>query len=157
MSQPFIVRRFVLAAPVLAALVVAGCGSDNSSSSSSTATTPAITKAQFVAKANAICAKGNQVTDKAGASLSSHPTPAQVAAVVKATFAPSVQAQIDQVRALGAPAGDEATVKKFLDDAQADLNRLKSDPSLLTQNQDTFADFGKLAHPYGLKECDKQT
>jgi outer membrane murein-binding lipoprotein Lpp len=148
--------RVTMAAALVVGLVVAGCGSsDKSSSSSSTPTTAAITKAQFVSKANAICAKGNKLTDAAGASLGNHPTPAQISATVRTRFAPAVQAQITAIRALGAPTGDEATVTKFLDLAQADLDKVKGNPSLLVAQRDAFGDFAKLAHPYGLTECDK--
>ena len=160
MPQPLRFKRnpvhVAMSAALVVAVVVAGCGSsDKSSSSSSTPTTPAITKAQFVSKANAICTKGNKLTDAAGASLGNHPTPAQVAAMVKTRFASAVQAQITAIRALGAPAGDQATVTKFLDLAQADLDKVKANPALLVGQRDAFADFAKLAHPYGLTECDK--
>jgi outer membrane murein-binding lipoprotein Lpp len=148
--------RVAMAAALVVGLVVAGCGSnDNSSSSSSTPTTVAITKAQFLSKANAICAQGNKLTDAAGASLGNHPTPARISAMVHTRFAPAVQAQITGIRALGAPAGDEATVTKFLDLAQADLDKVKANPSLLVSQGDAFGDFAKVAHPYGLTECDK--
>ena len=65
-----------------------------------------------------------------------------------------IQTQIDQVKALGAPSGDEATVSNFLGLAQADLNKLKSDPTILHAGKsDPFADFAKVAHPYGLTAC----
>ncbi len=38
--------------------------------------------------------------------------------------------------------------------AQADLNKVKSNPALLaTGGTSPFADFAKVAHPYGLKAC----
>src|SRR5437763_7826577 len=118
------VRRLcpmAIAALAIAVLGAAGCGSSSKSSKSTTTSTPAISKADFVAKANAICAKGNKVTAAAGKKLGKSASKAQVTALVKGTDVPSIQAQITGVRALGAPSGDEATVKKFLDLAQADL------------------------------------
>ena len=116
---------------------------------SSTATT-ALTKAQFVARANAICTTGNNQIAAADAKLSKNPTKAQITAVVKTTTAPSIQAQINGIRALGAPSGDQATVTNMLNLAQADLNKVKSNPaSLATGGASPFADFAKVAKTYG--------
>ncbi|MGH2974313.1 MAG: hypothetical protein ACRDLL_05510 [Solirubrobacterales bacterium] len=144
-----------IAAILIVGLGAAGCGSSSSSSSSSSTTTSTtgITKTEFLVKANAICTVGNKVLNKVGAKLGKSPSQAQVTAVVKAAYAPSIQGQINGIRALGAPAGDEATVTNMLDLAQADLNKLKSDPTLLVKQNDTFANFAKIAHPYGLTKC----
>ncbi len=123
-----------------------GCGSSSK---------PAISKTAFLSKANAICAHGNSVTNAAGAKLGTNPTQAQVTAVVKTEFVPSIQGSINSIRALGAPSGDQATVTNMLNVAQADLNKVKSNPLLLASNSSPFADFAKVAHPYGLTDCAK--
>ena len=87
------------------------------------------------------------------ARLGNSPTPAQVAAAVKSTTIPAIQAQINQVRALGAPSADQATVTNMLNLAQADLNKVKSNPALLQGKSSPFADFAKIAHRYGLTAC----
>jgi hypothetical protein len=143
-----------IAALVIATLGAAGCGS---SSKSTTTSTPALTKADFLARGNAICTNGNKVTDAAASKLGKSPSKAQVVASVKSTTVPSIQAQITAIRALGAPSGDEATVTKFLDLAQADLNKIKSNPAVLFSNVNSFADFAKIAHPYGLTACAKSS
>jgi hypothetical protein len=147
-----------IAVTMIAALGAAGCGSSSKSSSKSTTTsTPAITKADFLAKANAICKKGNKLNDAAASKLGKSPSKAQITAFVKSTNVPSIQAQITAVRALGAPSGDKATVTKFLDLAQADLNKIKSNPALVAGKTNQFANFAKIAHPYGLKACAKNS
>jgi hypothetical protein len=70
---------------------------------------------------------------------------------VNNTFVPNVQAAISGIRALGAPAGDEATVTSFLDTAQADLDKVKANPLQLSAS--LFANFAKPAHAYGLTQC----
>lgn len=137
-------------AALLLGIGAAGCGSSDSTDT----TTTAITKSAFVAQANAICTKGNKVQSAAGAKLGKNPSQAQFTAYTKDTVIPNIQGQIDSVRALGAPAGDEATVSHMLDLAQADLNKIKADPTLLQDNSDQFANFAKIAHPYGLTACD---
>jgi hypothetical protein len=134
---------------VLAAGVVAtGCGS---SSKTASTTTSSITKAEFVAKANAICGKADPVLSAAGAKLEAQPPKAEIEALVKGTYVPSIQAQITSIKALGVPAGEEETVTKMLALAQGDLERIKADPGLIAT--DVFADFAKVAHPYGLTAC----
>jgi hypothetical protein len=139
----------VIAGMLMVGLGVAGCG--GSARSTTSTPTTAITKGEFLARANAICGKDDPVLLAAGAKLASHPTETQIAAIVKGTYVPSIEAQITGVRALGAPSGDQATLTSMLNMVQADLNRLKSKPTLITT--DVFAGFAKVAHPYGLTAC----
>jgi hypothetical protein len=138
-------------------LTAAGCGSSGGASTASTAAAvapPSITKAEFVKKANAICAKGNAVNKAAGAKLGAQPSEQQVTAFVKGTEAPAIQGQIDAIKALGAPAGDEKTVANILALAQGAVEKVKREPRIVTTGTDVFAAFAKLAHPYGLTACD---
>ena len=139
----------VIAGMLMVGLGAAGCGG----SSSATKSTPAraITKAEFVAKANAICATADPVLSGAAAKLASLHTEGQIAAIVNGTYVPSIEAQVTGIRALGVPSGGQATVTSMLRLVQADLNRLKSKPTLV--GTDVFADFAKVAHPYGLTAC----
>ena len=151
---PRLLTGAALAATLVVGLAAAGCGSSSSSSKSTSSTaTTALTKTEFLAKANAICTQGNKQTDVANAKLSKNSTQGQIAAAIKTTTVPSIQAQIDGIRALGAPSGDQATVTNMLNLAQADLNKVKSNPTLLAGNTNPFADFAKVAHPYGLTAC----
>ena len=144
------VALLTAALPIL--LIAGGCGS--SESTESTATTAALTKAVFVKQANAICAAGNKATDKALGALTKKTPESQSITVVKTAFVPAVQTQITAIRHLGAPEGDEQTVTHMLDLAQADLKKIEGNPTLVFSASDEFADFAKVAHPYGLTECD---
>lgn len=143
-----------VATALLFALGVAGCGS--SSSSSDSTSTAAISKSEFLANGNAICTKGNAQTNAAANKTfdQKQPTQAQLTAFGTAQI-PIIQRQIDQIRALGVPSGDEATVKQMLDLAQSDLDKIKADPATASSSKDVFANFAKIAHPYGLTACDK--
>lgn len=150
--------RFFLIAMGSAALLavgIGGCGGGDSTTD--TATTAALTKAEFVKQANAICAEGNKETDAIFASFDKGEPKAEAETVIENQFVPSVQQQIDEIRALGAPEGDEATVEEMLDLAQADLETIESEPGIVIsgEEEDQFADFAKIGHPYGLTECDK--
>jgi hypothetical protein len=143
-------RGMATAGLLMVALIAAGCGS--SSNGDSTTSMASGTKAAFVAKANAICVKGTTQTEKAGQALGNNPTEQEAAVAVPAKFVPAVQAQIDELKALSAPSGEEVTVTSMLNLAQGDLNKVKSDPRLAFETK-TFADFAKVAHAYGLKSC----
>jgi hypothetical protein len=138
---------------LLIAGVVAGCGGSSTSSSAtkSTAAAATITKAQLVAKANAICTTGNGPILAAGAQLASHPSRAQVVSIVEHVYVPSIESQLSSIKALGVPAGEEAVVARMLKLAEADLAKLKHNPALVTT--DVFGGFARVAHPYGLVAC----
>jgi hypothetical protein len=147
-----------IAATLAVGLVAAGCGSSSSHTASTTAK-PALTKAQFLAQGNAICAQGNQKSAAAAKALEkvvgNHaPTQAQITAYVNGVFVPLIQSQIDQIKALGAPSGEQAALTRMLDIAQTDLNAVKSNPAaLVSNNSHPFANFAQVAHRYGLTAC----
>jgi len=146
----------LLAAGVLATgLIAAGCGDGNDDESSDTGTDAATapTKAEFVAEANEVCKQGNAELEAAGEeTFKGKPTQADLEAFVTDTLVPNVQGQIDDIRALGIPEGDEAVVNGFLDDAEGVLDDLEADPSLLDKG-DPFAAVNKELAAYGLTTC----
>jgi hypothetical protein len=142
--------RLSLAAMLAVALVAAGCGGDDNPS-----------KAEFLKKGNAICRKGNQAINQGARRTflragkpSGPPPPAELEKFATDTLIPNVQRQIDQIRDLGAPSGDEDQVNAILDQAQAALDKGKKDPTILTsEKQDPFQTVNKLAKDYGLTVC----
>jgi hypothetical protein len=146
-------RTVAIAAITSLGVGVAGCGgSGTSPKTTTTTTTAAISKAEFVAKANAICASADPNLAVENAKLAAtHPTPATVVAAVKGVYLPSVEAQLASIRALGTPAGDSATIARMLTLVQGDLARVRANPALITT--DVFGDFAKVAHGYGLTAC----
>jgi hypothetical protein len=141
-----------LALALIFGLGAAGCGSSNSSGTTSTA---ALTKPEFLAKGNAICKKGNKAINKAGKQVfrkNQKPSAATFNKFATNTLIPTIQSEISGVAALPAPAGDEATVKKIVDTAQADLNKAKANPALLKSNK-LFAASNQLTKSYGLTAC----
>ncbi len=147
---------------LFAGLLVAGCGS--SSSSTTTTTTAAISKAEFVAKGNAICAAGTKKEEAGfmafakqhGISEKEEPTKAQQAELVETVFAPNIQSQIDSVKALGAPSGEEQQVTSALETAQETLNKVKAKPELAFSEQNPFKATGEQLHALGLTQCAKE-
>jgi hypothetical protein len=141
---------------LIVGICVAGCGS----SSSTTETTTTISKAEFVAKGNAVCIKGEKAQEaEVNAFVKKHglenkkPSKAQEAELVEAVFAPNIQSQIDGVKALGAPSGEEPQVESALDLSQQALEKVEANPELAFGKQDPFAAAGKQLHALGLKKC----
>ena len=151
--------RLRLAAPLVAALAgivaLVGCGGSDSTKGTTSET---LTKSEFVAKANAICAKGNKEIRAAVQKLYSSgqaPSTAAQEKFVTATDIPSIQQQVDAVDALPARAGYEQQVQAIVDAADSALEKVKQNPSLITQQgqSDPFAKADKLTNSYGLTQC----
>jgi hypothetical protein len=139
-------------------LVLAACGSSNNNS---TSTTAALTKAEFVKKGNAICKKGNQQINKVAnqtftkKKYPNGPPPKSVQVKFATdTVIPSIQSQINGIKALGAPKGDETKVNAIITSAQGALDQAKKDPTILLQNgPGPFKQTNKLTNAYGLTVC----
>lgn len=149
-------RLVVALGGLIATFILAGCGGSSSSSSTSG---EALSKSQFLAQGNAICAKGEEEIQAAGKKVftsSKAPSQATQEKFATDTIIPNVQQQIDGIEALTPPSGDESQVKAITDAAQSALDKAKSDPTLLTDQgngADPFAQANKLADAYGLDKC----
>jgi hypothetical protein len=157
----------VLLAGVLAAvLILAGCGgggSDDSTTTTSDASTPSLSKADFIKRADAICEAGNKRTQSEYAayaeekklSSKNEPTPAQYAEVSDEIQVPAFKRQAEELRALGAPTGEEAKVTAMLDALDAGIEEVEeADPrKALESTSSMFVEADKLAIAYGLKVC----
>lgn len=139
---------WLLGSVLVVALIGAGCGGGDDDNS----TTGSLAKPAWIAKADAICNQGNQQINHAANQTfgNQEPSEAQVRQFQSDTLLPDVQSQIDQIKALGAPSGDEDQVNKILDTVQADIDNAKS--SGVVENS-AFADGNALARQYGLKVC----
>jgi hypothetical protein len=140
---------------LVAALVIAGCGSSDDNNT----TTASISKAEFVKQGNAICESGNEEINKdfekfakeKNLKENQQPTDAQFEEAAEEFLLPSVSRQIKEVRALGAPEGEEEAVNTFLDNAEAEVEAIEADPSLLSG--ETFKDVNKEGKALGLTAC----
>lgn len=146
-------RSSTLAALVFCVVFALGaCGSDDSNDKSDDgASSDAISKADFLEQGNAICAQGNKGIAKVFETVDFDDQDA-VATAVKEQLIPSVQGQIDRLRALGYPEGDEDTLEGIYGDAEDDLSALEADPTILFSG-DPFADTNQELIDYGLTVC----
>ena len=168
-------RRLGIAATVLVCLLAAaGCGGSSTSTATQTVTvghTQELTKAEWIAKADAICAETQEETAplKAEANaLKEAPENAstyqKLAEVLKAGTA-SIPKETTALRALEPPSGDQGIIQKMIGTVEAnatlgesmadalensDLGRFEA---LNEQAKENTIKAKGLAQGYGLKVC----
>jgi len=145
-------RAVALIVGVLAtASIAAGCGGGGDDSSAS------LTKAELIKKGDEICSKGlKEARVEAVAYVKSHGRfqgDAQYAEINKAVLLPSLQQQTDEIRALGAPSGEEGEVEKILDAFDAGIEKGEENPAALFEGPNPLIKPNGLARKYGFKAC----
>jgi hypothetical protein len=159
----------LLAAGATTALVAAGCGGDDDDDGTTAATTAttgatgaagggALSKEAFITAADGVCAQGDkQINKEAGKVFQGNQEPSKQEQdrFVTDTVLPNIQNQVDGIRALTPPDGDEDQVTAIVDAAQRAIDEAEKDPGILTQGggPDPFAEANKLAEDYGLQKC----
>jgi hypothetical protein len=143
----------------LACLLLAGCGSGGSTTTTESSTS--ISKSEFVAKGNAVCAAGDRTQEAKveaflraqGLKANEEPTKAQLVEVTEAVFVPSVQNQIDGLTALGAPSGEEQRVNSALTGAQEAIDKIRANPQMAFAKEPPFHAAAQELHALGLTKC----
>ena len=130
-------------------VIAAGCGGGDDEDSTTTAE---ITQADFVAQGNQICAQANAEIDQAGQQLGDSVDEATLESFASDTVVPNVQGQIDDIKALGAPDGQQAQIDAMLAAAQSGVDALTADPSQI-KDDTLFDDANAKADAIGLTEC----
>jgi hypothetical protein len=146
----------VIAGALAIALVVVGCGGGSDDEA------PPISKAELIKKGDAICEKGG---GKAQTKLNSYvkenkiakgqePTDAQFTEISEDILVPAIEVQIDEIRALGAPDGDEEQVEEMLDVLQEGIEGAEDDPvKAVKETSRLLAKGDKLLQEYGFEVC----
>jgi hypothetical protein len=143
--------RFAAAAALtLVAAAAAGCGSSDDEGTS---------KAEFTKKADAICAKGDRKINAAAQRVfrtsTKRPSQAKLTKFIKTDVLPPVREQVEALKKLETPKGDEDKVKAITDAADDSLAKVEANPKLGAGQgkKDPFAKAKKLSRDYGLKTC----
>jgi hypothetical protein len=158
------VRRLGTLAVLLlvSGLIAAGCGggsddNDTSSAAASTTSTGPLSKADYIAKGDQICAQGTLVIGQAGREQfgSSQPTRDQAVQFGEDTVVPSLEDTLAKLRALEPPAADQETTSAIYDALEQGIDKLKQDPNLFvaTGSGGVFDQANQLAQAYGFKQC----
>ena len=136
-----------------AGLIAAGCGDDDDETTTATTTTSAgatgatgatgagtgepLSKDEFISQGDEICAEADKELDR-------NTPPDEVA--------DNIQGQIDGLKALTPPEGDEEQITQILDDAQEAVDSIKETGSFQEGGQQ-LEQAGQELQDYGFKEC----
>lgn len=145
------------------ALLAAGCGGGGDE----TTTTASLSKAQFIKKADGICASAEKEVEGEFESFAKEhklsekqpPSHGESEEAATSILIPSIEGQVEDIRALGAPAGEEEKVEELLTAVEDALDKAKQDPAAFieTEGEGDFAHANKLAREYGLTVCGSES
>ena len=154
----------LLAALGAIALLVAGCGSSDNGTTDTT--TASLTKAEFLKQGNAICAAGNKKLEAGFESFGKEhnlsekkePTEAEFEELAETVLVPGVQSQVEGLRALGTPEGDEGELDELLTSAEEAVEEVEEEPQLIAEEngEEPFSTVNKEARAYGLTTCGEE-
>ena len=142
----------------MAALALGGCGGGDDTTSTattgpetSTASAPALTKEQFIAQADAICAAGDKSLNAAIQSLGNGQPSRDDLQQFAQIAVPALQEEVDAISALPPPPGDEEQITAMLNAVEDGIDKIKSDPSAI--EADPLDEASQIAQDYGLQQC----
>jgi len=152
-----------------ALLALAGCGgSDDESADGAGATstddggaeviaTSELSKTEWLAEADAICAAANEQLGQVAQEKHGDQKPegAEFEAFVVEEFAPNFRSQAEQIRELGAPAGDEEQIDAILTKLERGADQIEDDPALADDASADLliAEAGTEMQAYGATVC----
>jgi hypothetical protein len=148
-------RGAFVAAAMVIALVVAGCGGGDSSTAAGS-----ISKEDFIAKADAICEKGTKRLQAAIFAALKKPqnltkvNEAEQIKIVTTAMVPNVSREAKELRALGVPEDDEEKVDAMISALEEGVETAEQDPQAVTKSSDViFGISSRIAGEYGLTAC----
>jgi hypothetical protein len=145
------------------ATAATGCGGDESAGGSEL-TTSSLSKAEYIEKADAICKETEDrlladyetyIREKQG-QIQSNLSEAEYAEFARVVVVPNLEREIEEIRALGTPEGDEAQLEEFIRTVEAGLGRAEEEPRLVAakNGEQVFRSGTQIAKAYGYKVCD---
>src|SRR4249919_2911251 len=148
-------RGSFVAAAIVVALVLAGCGGGDSST-----TAGSISKEEFIAKADAVCKKGTERLQKAIFAALKHPqnltkvSEAEQIKIVTTAMVPNISREVKELRALGVPDGDQEKIDAMIGALEEGVQTAEQDPQAVTKSSDVvFGISSRIAGEYGLTAC----
>lgn len=147
------VGRVALSFLALAA-VVAGCGSANGEGA------PALSKAEFIKKADAICAETDKAQDAAQRDFEKKYPKAPASPRWEEKFIlvvglPPIQVEAEKIGDLAPPSDDEEEIGEIVAGLEKAVREVKENPSTMLEpgTVGPFADVFLLTERYGFKAC----
>ena len=144
-------RRLVPLLLAIGALGIAGCGDDDSDGS---AASEPLSKQEFIAAADEICASGDAEIDEGGQAFAGTEGE-QVDELVGTVIVPGYREQIDQLEQLVPPEADQAQIDKFLNTFATGVDQLEENPDQIVGGQAvaTIIEARQIARAYGMEAC----
>lgn len=135
---------------IVPAMLFAGCGGGGGEDEG-----PDTTASEFITQADAICSKADSENAAAAkaAFRGQQPTTEEAVAYITGEMVPALEAQLQQLRDLTPPDGDEDTVNAIWDGLEATIEEIKEDPEASLGVEDPLADVKPQAEAYGFKSC----
>lgn len=139
-------------------LLAAGCGGGDDGD---TATGEALSKAQFIKRADRICQQAFDAVEgetKEWAREHDIPTDREPSDEVKEelvteVIVPNLEQQADDVEALGFPSGDEQRVEAVLAALRSGAREVTEKPELVIEGKHVLSEASGLAEDYGFEVC----
>lgn len=141
---------------LVVALAAASCGGDSG-------TTASLAKGSFIREADAICQKAQEEIIKGASKVPIDKSPQARAkaefAMVSTLLIPTLEEEMDRLRALGAPTGDETKIQRILRLSENAITEAKEEPESYVAGEDYrsgsehYGDANQLARKYGMKKC----
>ncbi|MGH2976238.1 MAG: hypothetical protein ACRDLL_15445 [Solirubrobacterales bacterium] len=152
-------RGSIALVAAVVALFVVGCGGGDASISTST-----ISKEAFIKKADAVCKKGFAQLQRGFAAYLKenkksiialrHPSRADYEGLIGGVLVPNLEKEIEEIRALGAPSGDEDRIEEILTAFEEGIETAESNRKAVTNSSEAIFGIGsRLAKEYGLEVC----
>ena len=140
----------------LAAVAIGGCGGDSDETASGEA--EALTKAQWVKQADAICTKANNRQEallrEEVEGATDAPSKSQQADFVVNAGVPPLREAAESLEELGAPAGEEKKAEAFIDALEKALDEIEAKPLEFAEAKSApFTPVERQAKKLGLKTC----
>jgi hypothetical protein len=147
------------AGALVAAVFLVGCGGSGDSSSTSS-----ISKEEFIAKADAVCKKGSERMEgelfkflrknRATGALMK-PSVEDNEKFIIAVLIPNLKREIKEIKALGAPEGDDDRVDAIISALEEGLETAEDEPETVAAGTSdiVFGIASRLAGEYGLEAC----
>ena len=118
-----------------------------------------VSKSEYLAKAKAVCQKGNQtLTDASNATFAKVPpgqklSDPEIEAFVRQTVIPTIREQVKELRTLPPPKGKKGQVEEIYRALDKGLDELEKSPKKLVDGSNVFAEADSLATKYGISVC----
>jgi len=147
----------LLAAAMALAAIAAGCGSSGDDDSTEVTVTP--TKAEFIKQGDEICKQAEEDSEAEAEEFAEEndftlekASEEQLEEAIGEVLVPALDRQADEIKALGAPEGDEKKVEEIVVALEGASAEVADDPSKAFEGE-PLKEASELADAYGFKVC----